>query len=133
MLKTAVASALLALLPLSALAQIRDFPEYKYQKYEIQLQQFFNDPAIAPHNGTYLRKSDYQRRWDGRYLCFALEDETPAKYLSVTININGYLYKGERLNSENAYLMGTAAAAIDSLCTENRAGFMDFTENINKR
>jgi hypothetical protein len=47
-------------------------------------------------------------------LCFFLESEDPAKYLSNQIRINGYLHKDKRLNAEIAYSIGIAAAAVDS-------------------
>jgi hypothetical protein len=65
-------------------------------------------------------------------LCFFLESEDPAKYLSSQIRINGYLHKDKRLNAEIAYSIGIAAAAVDSLCTENRGGFMDFVDSLKK-
>jgi hypothetical protein len=138
MLKSVIASALLVLIPLPALAQLRDFPEYQYQKYEIQLEQFFSDPNIP--NGKYLRKSDRQRRFDGRLTCMYLETRTVKEYLDGNAQINRALldktsyFKNEKeFYDEMAYTLGVTSAAVDSLCTENRAGLMDFMDTLNKK
>jgi glycine/D-amino acid oxidase-like deaminating enzyme len=136
MLKTI--SAVLVLLasqtPMLAATPLPVYPtEIQYIKYENALEQFFSLPAIAPNAGKYLRTSDSQRRRDGQLLCSILTAYSTDEYLTNELERHRLLYNDpQQLRNENAYTLGVAAAAIDTICTEHRASLLDFVQKYQK-
>ena len=52
------------------------------------------------------------------------------EYLTSELERHGLLYENDpqQLRNENAYSLGVAAAAIDTMCTEHKASLMDFVQ-----
>ncbi|MBW4478604.1 MAG: hypothetical protein KME54_17530 [Tolypothrix brevis GSE-NOS-MK-07-07A] len=126
---------LLASLASSALAGT-PYPIYptqtQYIRYEIELEQFFTN--FAADGGKYFRTSDRQRRRDGQLLCSMLTAYSAEEYLTSSLERHRLLYKdSQQLRSENAYTLGVATAAIDTICTEYRAGFVDFVQKYQQK
>jgi hypothetical protein len=125
----------LSLTPTAAFAQLRDFSEYQYVRYENLLSSFFSTPDGLAYSAKYARTSDYQRRTDAKLLCFRLERYTVSQHITFYSEINQLLYKNDskRMAEENFYLAGVAVSAVEALCTENRASMMDWVDEINQR
>ena len=109
--------------------------ESEFLRYEYGLASFFNDSNTAQYNSVYIRKSDSQRRFDGRLACSMLTDYSVKEYLSARVGIIQALYRKnpKKKADELAYLFGVTASAIDNMCSENRAGFMDFVDELKRK
>ncbi|MFO0054168.1 MAG: hypothetical protein ACK53Q_14685 [Dolichospermum sp.] len=138
MLKNIVLTGVLSLstaLPVLA----KPYPVYptesEFLRYEYGLASFFNNSSTAQHNSIYIRKSDRQRRFDGQIVCGMLTDYSVGKYLSIRIGIIQALYREnpKKMTDELAYLFGVTASAIDNMCSENRAEFMDFVDELKRK
>lgn len=138
MLKNIVLTGVLSLstaLPVLA----KPYPVYptesEFLRYEYGLASFFNNSSTAQHNSIYIRKSDRQRRFDGQIVCGMLTDYSVGKYLSIRIGIIQALYREnpKKMADELAYLFGVTASAIDNMCSENRAEFIDFVDELKRK
>ncbi|MBW4685237.1 MAG: hypothetical protein KME40_09090 [Komarekiella atlantica HA4396-MV6] len=133
MFKT-ISAALVLVTQASSVLAATPYPVYpteiQYIRYEIALEKFFSLPNIAADAGKYFRTSDSQRRYDGKALCSMLTAYSTEEYLTSELERHGLLYENDpqRLRNENAYTLGVAAAAIDTMCTDKRASLMDFVQ-----
>lgn len=109
--------------------------ESEFLRYEYGLASFFNDSSTAQNNDLYIRKSDSQRRFDGRLTCSMLTGYSVKKYLAARVGITQALYREnpKKMADELAYLFGVTASAIDNMCSENRAEFMDLMDELMKK
>jgi hypothetical protein len=135
MLKNIVLTGVLSLstaLPVLA----KPYPVYptesEFLRYEYGLASFF---STVQQNSIYIRKSDRQRRFDGQIVCGMLTDYSVGKYLSARIGIIQALYREnpKKMADELAYLFGVTASAIDNMCSENRAEFIDFVDELKRK
>jgi len=111
------------------------FPtESEFLRYEYRLADFFYDSDTHRSDGVDIRKSDDDRRLDGQVTCGMLTEYSVREYLSIRVSIinKDYSNNPKRRADELAYLFGVTASAIDSLCTQNRAEFVDLVDELSK-
>lgn len=134
MLKTILllTTILLSTTPVLASKYVIEPTEYQLRNFDNRLEQYFNASDNAPFSETYLRKSDRKRRSDGVVFCSLLTDYSVEDQLVGFIKINLTESKGDQKKflDETAYTIGVAAAAADTLCTEYRSDFIDFSKKI---
>ena len=130
---------LAGMLVLSSTLPVLAKPVYPTEKqlwmYEFKLATFFSNPEMAKRNGAYLRKSDSQRRKDGQLACGLINDTSVAAYIAGELKIieSSYGNNPKRETDETAYLLGVTIAAIDSMCSENRAELIDLLDRLEER
>ena len=134
MLKNIVLTTALLLIsaPVLALERVIEPTEYQLRNFDRRLEQYFDAPGIVPSSDAYLRKSDESRRSDGVVFCSLLADFSLETQLIGLIRINLRESNGDqkKFTNEFAYTIGIAAAAVDTLCTEYRSDFIDFSQKI---
>ena len=131
MFKSISAALVLLVVQTSSVLAVTPFSVYpteaQYIKYETELEQFFSTLATKDA-GEYIRISDSQRRFDGKVLCSMLTAFSTEEYLTSELERHRLLYDAQELRNKNAYTLGVAAAAIDTICTEHRASLIDFVQ-----
>ena len=123
---------LLIATPMMAFGEIIEPTEYQLRNFDRRLEQYFDDPDLVPSSETYLRKSDEKRRTDGVVFCSVLAHYSVEDQLTGGIRINFRDAEGDekKFTNDFAYTIGIATAAVDTLCTEYRSDFIDFSKKI---